>query len=267
MLSAALSASRRGFLLLAVVLTTALLSLGLAGCAGVVSGNGGQNNPPPTPLVITNVQISARITQAAPVATGANTSSVRVSWVTNIPATSEIEYGTTAAYGASTPVDSSMVTNHQMALTNLAPGTTYHCRVRSTAGSSTAVSNDQICSPGSGSTAPPTIAITSPATGTTVSGNVNVTAAASDNAGVASVQFLLDGASVGAALLASPYSYSWDTTKTSNGSHVLTAIAKDGAGNSATSAAVTVTVNNATTPQTFTISGTLSPSAGGSGAT
>lgn len=118
MLRAALSASRRGFLLLAVVLT-ALLSLGLAGCAGVVSGNGGENNPPPTPLVITNVQISAGITQATPVASGANTSSVWAIWVTNIPATSEIEYGTTAAYGASTPVGGSMVTNHHMAHTNL----------------------------------------------------------------------------------------------------------------------------------------------------
>jgi hypothetical protein len=261
MLSAALSASRRGFLLLAVVLTTTLLSLGLVGCAGVVSGNGGQNNLP-TPLVIMNVQISAGITQAAPVASGATTSSVRVSWVTNIPATSEIEYGTTAAYGATTPVDGSMVTNHQMALTNLAPGTTYHCRVRSTAGSSAAVSNDHICSPAGGSTAPPTIAITSPATGATVSGNVNVTAAASDNAGVASVQFRLDGGNIGTSLAAAPYAFTLNTTTLSNGNHTISVVATDTAGNSTTSAGVTVTVNNTTkdtTPPTVTL---ISPAAG-----
>ena len=44
-----------------------------------------------------------------------------------------------------------------------------------------------------------------------------------------------------------PYSISWNTTTASNGEHVLTAIARDAAGNSTTSTAVTVTVNNAPT--------------------
>ena len=41
---------------------------------------------------------------------------------------------------------------------------------------------------------PPTVSITSPASGATVSGTINVTASASDNRGVADVQFFLDGA-------------------------------------------------------------------------
>jgi len=264
MLSAALSARRRGFLLLAVVLSTTLLSLGLVGCAGVVSGNSGQNTPPPTPLVITNVQYSAGVTQVAPVASAATTSSVRVSWVTNIPATSAIEYGTTAAYGASTPVDSSMVTNHQMALANLAAGTTYHCRVRSTSGSSTAASNDQICStpPGGGDTTPPSVAITSPAAGATLSGNVNVTAAASDIVGVASVQFKVDGGNVGASLVAAPYAYTLSTTALTNGSHTISAVATDAAGNSTTSASVAVTVNNTTKDTTPPTVSMTSPATG-----
>jgi chitinase len=255
MVSAILSAYRRRFQLLTVVLSIAILSLSLVGCAGVVGPSNGQTNSPtpsPTAVAITNVQASA-----------ATSTSVQVSWVTNVPATSAIDYGTTAAYGASTPVDSSMVTNHQMALTNLAAGTTYHCRVRSTAGSSTAASNDQICStPGGADTTTPSVAITSPAAGATLSGSVNVTAAASDNVGVASVQFKVDGGNVGASVASAPYEYTLSTTALPNGSHTISAVATDAAGNSTTSASLTVTVNNTTkdtTPPTVSMN---SPASG-----
>jgi hypothetical protein len=76
-----------------------------------------------------------------------------------------------------------------------------------------------------------------------VSGTISVTANASDNIGVASVQFFLDGA-LAAEDATAPYSVSWDTTTATNGSHTLTATARDAAGNSATSVAVTVTVSN-----------------------
>src|SRR5207244_11752742 len=78
----------------------------------------------------------------------------------------------------------------------------------------------------------------------TVTGTVSVTANASDNVGVAGVQFLLDGANLGAEVTASPYSVSWDSTTATNGSHTLTARARDAAGNQTTSAAVTVSVSN-----------------------
>ena len=45
---------------------------------------------------------------------------------------------------------------------------------------------------------PPTVAMTAPAAGPTVFGNVTVSATASDNVGVAGVQFLLNGAALGA---------------------------------------------------------------------
>ena len=102
-------------------------------------------------------------------------------------------------------------------------------------------------------TTPPTISITAPASGASVSGTVSVSANATDNVGVASVQFQLDGANLGALDTASPYTTSWNTTTTSNGAHTLAAIAKDAAGNSTTSAIVSVTVSNAapdTTPPT-----------------
>ena len=48
-----------------------------------------------------------------------------------------------------------------------------------------------------GDTTPPTVSMTAPANGATVTGSVTVSANASDNVGVAGVQFLLDGAPLG----------------------------------------------------------------------
>ena len=94
----------------------------------------------------------------------------------------------------------------------------------------------------------PTIAMTAPGNGTTVSGNnVTVSANASDNVGVVGVQFKLDGGNLGAEDTASPYAISWNTLSVSNGSHTLTATARDAANNVRTATAVSVTVSNADT--------------------
>src|SRR5207253_11097049 len=95
----------------------------------------------------------------------------------------------------------------------------------------------------SGDTTPPTVSITSPAAGATVVGTVTVSANASDNVGVVGVHFKLDGANLGAEVTASPYSISWNTTVVGDGTHTLTAVARDAAANTAT-AAVSVTVDN-----------------------
>jgi len=99
-------------------------------------------------------------------------------------------------------------------------------------------------------TTPPAVSITSPASGTIVAGTISVTASASDNVRVVGVQFLLDGLNAGAEVTAAPYSVSWNTTTASNGSHSLTAVARDAAGNRATSVAVAVTVSNGAPPDT-----------------
>lgn len=91
--------------------------------------------------------------------------------------------------------------------------------------------------------APPTVSITSP-TGGTVAGAVTVSASASDNTGVAGVQFKLDGSNLGAEDTSAPYSVTWDTTAGSNGNHTLTAEARDGSNNRATSSPVVVNVFN-----------------------
>ena len=95
-----------------------------------------------------------------------------------------------------------------------------------------------------GDTQLPTVSLSAPASGATVSGSVSVSANASDNVGVVGVQFRLDGNVLGSEDTTSPYSVTWTTTGTSNGTHSLTAVARDAAGNTATSSARTVTVSN-----------------------
>ena len=94
----------------------------------------------------------------------------------------------------------------------------------------------------------PVVSVVSPVAGAVVAGVVSVSANASDNVGVVGVQFKLDGANLGLEDTASPYSTSWDTTLASAGSHTLSAVARDAAGNSAGSSLVTVTVNNPPPP-------------------
>jgi len=92
---------------------------------------------------------------------------------------------------------------------------------------------------------PPTVAITSPSAGATVSGTISVQASASDNGSVGSVQFFVDGTSIGTdANGVDGWSVSWNTVAAGNGNHDLTAVAADTVGNVATSAPVLVTVDN-----------------------
>ncbi len=54
-----------------------------------------------------------------------------VTWNTAVPADSQVEYGTTTAYGNTTTLAVSRVTAHSSLVSGLQPGTTYHFRVRS----------------------------------------------------------------------------------------------------------------------------------------
>jgi len=102
-------------------------------------------------------------------------------------------------------------------------------------------------------TTPPTVNVTAPAAGASLSGAVTVTASAADDVGVVGVQFQLDGANLGTEDTTAPYSVTWDTIASANGSHALRAVARDAAAHSTTSATVTVVVANAgdTTPPTL----------------
>ena len=66
----------------------------------------------------------------------------------------------------------------------------------------------------------PGVSITSPTAGATVSNTITVSATASDNVAVGGVQFTLDGANLGPEDTSSPYSVSWSTASSQNGTHL-----------------------------------------------
>ena len=229
----------KGILLLVLILPLTLVH---SGCVGLAGSNS-------LPLSLSN-----------PAPGGVSSNSAMVSWTTNIPATSQVEYGTSTNYGLNSAFDPALVNNHAQALTALSAATTYHYRVHSKdAAGIEAVSGDFTLTTATiPDTTPPTVAITSPAPAATVSGMVAVVATASDNVGVVGVQFQVDSNNTGAEVLAAPYTYSLNTATLSNGSHSLTAVARDAAGNRGTSAALTIAVNNQV-PPTISI---ISPAAG-----
>ncbi len=90
----------------------------------------------------------------------------------------------------------------------------------------------------------------SPTNGTTVSSTITVAATATSTAGIATVQFYLDGSTLGSAVTSSPYQVVWDTMgSTNNATHTLYALATDDDNNTATSTAVIVTVANPASQQ------------------
>ncbi len=98
---------------------------------------------------------------------------------------------------------------------------------------------------------PPTVSVAAPAADAVVRGAAAVTAAAADDRRVDKVEFYLDGgASPIGTVTASPWTFNWSTTGLSNGTHTLTAKAYDDAGNTTTSAGVTVRVSNYAAPTT-----------------
>ena len=74
-----------------------------------------------TPPTITNVT-----------ATNITTTSATITWATNQAATGQVNYGTTASYGLSSALSTTLATSHSVTLTNLLPGTTYNYEVVST---------------------------------------------------------------------------------------------------------------------------------------
>jgi len=110
--------------------------------------------------------------------------------------------------------------------------------------------------PGGSDSTPPSLSLSAPANNALVAGTaVTVSATASDNVGVAGVQFLMDGANLGTEDTTAPYSITWNTTTATTASHLLSARARDLAGSAATAAAVSVTVDNQAPSGSIVING------------
>ncbi|MBI2577964.1 MAG: metallophosphoesterase [Candidatus Wildermuthbacteria bacterium] len=71
----------------------------------------------------------------APIVSNANavptSSSVTITWTTDEISTSQVEYGTTAALGSLSSLDTSFVSTHSIVLSGFAPNTAYYYKVRS----------------------------------------------------------------------------------------------------------------------------------------
>src|SRR5579885_2832152 len=224
---------------LIVLPTLAALHFSLAGCAGLVSGtrsSGGGTPPPDTtpPTVSVTSPAAGSVLSGSVNLTATASDNVAVASVQFKVDNANVGAALAAAPFSFT-LDSTTLSNGNHVIAAVATDTSGNTATSA----NVSVKVDNTVS----DTTPPTVSITSPANAATVSGTVAVQATASDNVSVASVQFQLDGVNVGSADIAPPYAYSWDTTKTSNGSHALTAIAKDGAGNTAKSSTVSGTVS------------------------
>ncbi|OGY23134.1 MAG: hypothetical protein A2172_02020 [Candidatus Woykebacteria bacterium RBG_13_40_15] len=79
----------------------------------------GDTNPPQTAPVVSSVSATS------------TTDAATITWTTDQPSTSKVDYGTTASFGKSLS-SASLVTSHTMSLTNLAANTTYYYKVYST---------------------------------------------------------------------------------------------------------------------------------------
>jgi hypothetical protein len=173
-------------------------------------GFGGGGGASPTPSADTTPPAISSISSGTPgIATATTT------WMTDEAATSQVEYGTTSSYGATTTLDSTLTKTHSVLLSGLTASTTYHFRTRSAdaAGNLTVSSDYTFTTATAPDITPPTVSQTAPTGGATVSGtSVNLSATASDNVAVAGVTFKVNGVIIGAEDTSAPYSVTWDST-------------------------------------------------------
>jgi len=194
-----------------------------------------------TPVAPPVADTQAPTTPTGLTQTGATETTATIAWNASTDNVAVAGYG---LYRAGSPAGSTTATS--TTLTGLTCGTSllagvdaYDAATNRSPQATTTVSTTPC------DTSPPTASLTSPPAGP-VSGTVSVAATASDDRGVAGVRFRLDGNNLGGEDTSPPYSISWDTTTASVGNHTLTAVARDAATNTTTSAPVSVTVTNST---------------------
>jgi subtilisin family serine protease len=90
---------------------------------------------------------------------------------------------------------------------------------------------------------PPAVALSNPSNGAAVTGVVNLAVNATDAVGVQKVQYYRDSGTLLGTSLSAPFGLNWDSTTVGQGSHTLFAVATDLAGNTTTSATISVTVD------------------------
>lgn len=164
--------------------------------------------------------------------------------------TSSCQSGNTVTFYVGTTSPSELLGSVTCAVTNFATRNTSSF----SAGSYTiiAVQSDAVGNTSASSSAlsfvidltAPSVAFTTPANLDTASGTISLAATASDaGTGITGVQFKVGTTNIGSEDTTSPYGTSLDTTTLSDGSYTLNAVARDVAGNYATSS-ISITVDN-----------------------
>jgi peroxiredoxin/chitodextrinase len=220
-----------------------------------------------------DMAITGQVTDTTPpnlsnvIVTSLSTTSVNISWSTDEPSDSQINYGLDNSYGNSTDVDTNMVNDHSMTLTGLSPGTGYHYQaVSSDAAGNIGYSADDTFLTAAKAviasiTAPLGVAVTNP--GDKVPPQISLTSKlprvvssfpaiegiASDNLSVARIEYSTDGGhnwlpvDKAAGLGGKAVAFSFTPLLQDDGSYSLLARAIDGGGNITTTPAMTVVID------------------------
>lgn len=93
--------------------------------AQIVGWDGGSGGGDTTPPIISGSSVSSVAETSA-----------TITWTTDEPATSQVEYGYDANYGWSTTLDATLTTSHSVTISGLSAATPYNCRPISQDGSS-----------------------------------------------------------------------------------------------------------------------------------
>jgi len=217
------------------------------------AGNVGQS-----PAVAVSVSNSQTIDTSAPtVAISAPTSNATVSGIVTVAATATDNVAVSKVEFYDNDVAFAVVNTapHRVSLdtTKLANGShSFKSRAYDTTGNvgqSSAVAVTVNNQTQTQDVTAPTVSITSPASNATVSGNLTISASATDNVGIAKVEFYVNGALHNTDTSA-PFSYGGATTSANNGTYTLYAKAYDAAGNVKQSSTVNFTINNASAADT-----------------
>lgn len=93
-------------------------------------------NESPFSSEVSKVISNASADTAPPVISQTNAAQITekgaaISWLTDEPASTQIEYGTTSSYGLTSVLEISLTSTHTQILANLVPATTYHYRLLS----------------------------------------------------------------------------------------------------------------------------------------
>jgi hypothetical protein len=154
-----------------------------------------------------------------------------ITWNTDEASTSQVEYGTTSALGSATGVDQTRVASHRVSLTGLQSGKTYFYRARS-ADASGNLGVSQVLSFSTRVDLPPVVSIVNVANGAMLQAPVTLQVQASDDFGLGTVEYTVDGPTWSALTfnsLSGYYEARLDTGTLSEGAHKLGARATDSA--------------------------------------